>query len=181
MDLTPYYAHAEDCIHFHQTCANALAPFPTASNPQHTYYAQFKAQCDAYFYLKHRNEARGIGGIFFDDFNELGFENSFALTQSVGNHFLSAYLPIVEKRQNQPYTQQQKAFQSMRRGRYVEFNLVYDRGTLFGLQSGGRVESILMSMPPACSWSYQYPVIEGSEEAKLYQDFLPAKDWLNVD
>lgn len=173
MDLTPYYGQEEDAIHFHRTCANALSPFGEA------YYPRFKKWCDEYFYLKHRSEPRGIGGIFFDDFSELGFEQSFELTRSVGDHFLKAYLPIAERRVALPYTEAERDFQAYRRGRYVEFNLVFDRGTLFGLQSGGRTESILMSMPPKVQWRYDWHPEEGTPEAKLYTDFLVHKDWLN--
>lgn len=172
MDLTPYYGFAEDARHFHGQCQAALAPFGDQ------YYPRFKKWCDEYFYLKHRNEARGIGGIFFDDFHELGLEQSFNLLQSVGNHFLPAYAPIVERRRNVAYGDEQRQFQALRRGRYVEFNLVYDRGTLFGLQSGGRAESILMSMPPLVRWAYEYKPEPNTPEAALYTDFLPARNWL---
>ena len=172
MDLTPIYATEEDAIHFHQTCKDALAPFGA------TYYPRFKAWCDDYFFLKHRNEARGIGGIFFDDFSELGPAPSFALLRSVGDAFLSAYMPIVGRRKDTPYGERERAFQLVRRGRYVEFNLVWDRGTHFGLQSGGRTESILLSMPPLASWAYQQVPEEGSDEAALYQKFLPPRDWV---
>lgn len=171
-DLTPYYGFVEDCQHWHQTALNACQPFGETIHPK------FKQWCDDYFYIKHRNEARGIGGLFFDDYNEISFEHSFALMQSIGNHFLSAYEPIVERRQDHPYGAKEKEFQRFRRGRYVEFNLVYDRGTLFGLQSGGRTESILMSLPPEVQWGYNWQPEEGSAEAKLYSDFLPARDWL---
>lgn len=171
-DLTPYYGFTEDCQHWHQTALIACQPFGE------TIYPKFKKWCDEYFYITHRNEARGIGGLFFDDFNEISFENSFALMQSIGNHFLKAYAPIVERRKSHPYGEREKAFQLYRRGRYVEFNLVYDRGTLFGLQSGGRTESILISLPPEVRWEYNWQPEEGSAEAKLYTDFLPAKDWL---
>lgn len=172
MDLTPYYGFAEDCEHFHRTNKSALDPFNAA------YYPQFKKQCDEYFYLKHRKEPRGIGGIFFDDFNELGFERSFELQRAVGDSFLSAYLPILQRRKDTPYSEQERDFQAYRRGRYVEFNLVYDRGTLFGLQSNGRTESILMSMPPIVKWRYDWKPETGSMEARLYSDFLIDKDWL---
>jgi len=172
MDLTPYYGFEEDAIHFHRTCRNALAPFGA------DYYPAFKKACDKYFYLKHRKEPRGIGGIFFDDFNELGFERSLAMLKSVGDAFLGAYLPILQRRKDTPYTEQERDFQAYRRGRYVEFNLVYDRGTLFGLQSNGRTESILMSMPPIVKWRYEWKPAEGSAEAKLYTDFLIDRDWL---
>lgn len=172
MDLTPYYGFEEDAVHFHRTCRDALAPFGKS------YYPQFKQQCDEYFYLKHRKEPRGIGGIFFDDFNELGFDRSFALQKAVGDSFLNAYLPIVQRRKDTTYGERERDFQAYRRGRYVEFNLVYDRGTLFGLQSNGRTESILMSMPPIVKWRYDWKPSEGSAEAKLYSDFLIDRDWL---
>jgi coproporphyrinogen III oxidase len=172
MDLTPYYGFEDDCIHFHRTNKAALDTFDS------NYYPQFKSQCDTYFYLKHRQEPRGIGGIFFDDFHELGFERSFALQRAVGDAFLQAYLPIVQRRKDTPYTEHERDFQAYRRGRYVEFNLVYDRGTLFGLQSNGRTESILMSMPPIVKWRYDWKPEPGSAESKLYTDFLIDKDWL---
>ncbi len=172
MDLTPYYADAEDAQHFHATCRDALAPFGAG------YYARFKKWCDEYFFLRHRGEARGIGGIFYDDFNELGFERCFAMMRSVGDAFLDAYIPIVERRRQREYGERERRFQAYRRGRYVEFNLVYDRGTLFGLQSGGRAESILMSLPPVVSWRYDWHPEPGSPEARLYTDFLPARDWV---
>jgi coproporphyrinogen III oxidase len=172
MDLTPYYGFAEDCEHFHRTNKTALDAFKPA------YYPKFKKHCDEYFYLKHRKEPRGIGGIFFDDFNELGFEQSFALQRAVGDSFLQAYLPILQRRKDTPYTEHERDFQAYRRGRYVEFNLVFDRGTLFGLQSNGRTESILMSMPPIVKWRYDWKPENGSAEAKLYTDFLIDKDWL---
>ncbi len=172
MDLTPYYGFEDDARHFHRTCRDALAPFGTDLHPR------FKAWCDEYFYLKHRKEPRGVGGIFFDDFNALGFEQSFALAQSVGDHFLKAYLPILQRRRDTPYGERERDFQAYRRGRYVEFNLVYDRGTLFGLQSGGRTESILMSLPPIVKWRYDWQPEAGSPEARLYHDFLTGKDWL---
>ncbi|MDO4683981.1 MAG: oxygen-dependent coproporphyrinogen oxidase [Lautropia sp.] len=172
MDLTPYYGVEDDARHFHQTCFDALEPF----GPEH--YPAMKAWCDRYFFLKHRNEARGIGGIFFDDLNEPDFDTAWALTRSVGDHFLSAYLPIVERRKDTPYGEREREFQALRRGRYVEFNLVLDRGTLFGLASGGRTESILCSMPPIVQWRYQYQPEPGTPEARLYTDFLPARDWL---
>ena len=170
MDLTPYYPFDEDAVHFHKTCKNALEPFGK------DYYPAFKAWCDDYFFLKHRAEARGIGGVFFDDFSELGFEKSFAMTQAVGNAFLDAYVPIVEKRKDHAYGERERDFQAYRRGRYVEFNLVFDRGTHFGLQSGGRAESILMSMPPIVKWRYDWQPEKGSAEAKLYEAIKP-KDW----
>ncbi|WP_131762312.1 oxygen-dependent coproporphyrinogen oxidase [Legionella jamestowniensis] len=172
-DLTPYYGFIEDCKHWHQMAFNACQPFGAEI------YPKFKAWCDQYFYLKHRHEARGIGGLFFDDFNEGGFDNSFALMKSIGDHFIKAYEPIVKKRKEMAYGPREKAFQLYRRGRYVEFNLVYDRGTLFGLQSGGRTESILMSLPPEVHWHYNWHPEKGSPEEKLYTDFLPARDWIS--
>ena len=172
MDLTPYYGFEEDAQHFHQTCRNALDPFGAELHPR------FKQWCDEYFYLKHRKEARGVGGVFFDDFHAAGFEQSFAMTQSVGDHFIDAYLPILKRRKDMAYGERERDFQAYRRGRYVEFNLVFDRGTLFGLQSGGRTESILMSMPPIVKWRYNWQPEAGSPEAKLYTDFLPHRDWL---
>ena len=172
MDLTPYYGFEEDAQHFHQTCRNALAPFGSELHPR------FKQWCDEYFYLKHRKEARGVGGVFFDDFNSAGFEKSFAMTQSVGDHFIDAYLPILKRRKDTAYGERERDFQAYRRGRYVEFNLVFDRGTLFGLQSGGRTESILMSLPPIVKWRYDWQPEAGSPEAKLYTDLLPHRDWL---
>ena len=172
MDLTPYYGFEEDARHFHQSCKDALTPFGA------DLYPRFKQWCDEYFYLKHRKEARGVGGIFFDDFNALDFAQSFAMMQSVGDRFLDAYLPIVQRRQPMPYGERERDFQAYRRGRYVEFNLVYDRGTLFGLQSGGRTESILMSMPPIVKWRYDWQPEPGSSEARLYRDFLPHRDWV---
>lgn len=174
-DLTPYYGFKEDCQHWHQTAHAACQGFGD------NLYDRLKQWCDEYFYLKHRQEARGIGGLFFDDFNEKDFENSFAFMRSVGDHFAKAYAPIVLKRQNTPYGEREKNFQLYRRGRYVEFNLVYDRGTLFGLQSGGRTESILMSLPPQVNWEYNWQPPEGSAEALLYTDFLPAKNWLQKE
>lgn len=174
MDLTPYYGFEEDAQHFHQTCRNALEPFGSELHPR------FKQWCDEYFYLKHRKEARGVGGVFFDDFNSAGFEQSFAMTQSVGDHFIDAYLPILKRRKDIAYGERERDFQAYRRGRYVEFNLVFDRGTLFGLQSGGRTESILMSMPPIVKWRYDWQPEAGSPEAKLYTDFLPHRDWLTA-
>jgi len=172
MDLTPYYGFDEDAVHFHQTCKDALLPFGRDK------YPRFKQWCDEYFYLKHRQEQRGIGGVFFDDFSELGVDQSFAMMQGVAGAFLQAYLPIVKKRQGLPYDEREREFQLYRRGRYVEFNLVWDRGTHFGLQSGGRTESILMSMPPLASWSYQRPVEAGSAEDRLYKEFLVRRDWV---
>ncbi|MDP2962175.1 MAG: oxygen-dependent coproporphyrinogen oxidase [Sulfurimicrobium sp.] len=172
MDLTPYYGYAEDAVHFHQTCFDALQPFGSA------HYPRFKKWCDDYFYLKHRQEPRGIGGIFFDDLNEQDFATSFGLVQSVGDHFLSAYIPILERRKDLSYGERERDFQAYRRGRYVEFNLVFDRGTLFGLQSGGRTESVLMSLPPIVKWRYDWKPEAGSAEARLYSDFLIGKEWL---
>ncbi|HYW58694.1 MAG TPA: oxygen-dependent coproporphyrinogen oxidase [Polaromonas sp.] len=172
MDLTPYYGFEEDAVHFHQTCKAALTPFGEDK------YPRFKKWCDEYFYLKHRNEQRGVGGVFFDDFQELGFEGSLDMMRSVADSFLAAYLPIVERRKDTPYGERERDFQLYRRGRYVEFNLVWDRGTHFGLQSGGRTESILMSMPPLASWSYQRPVEADSAEARLTSEFLVRRDWL---
>lgn len=174
MDLTPYYGFEEDAVHFHQMCSNALKPF------DESYYSRFKKWCDEYFYLKHRQEPRGIGGIFFDDLNDRDFDFSFKLMQSVGDHFLSAYVPILEARMHTPYGERERDFQVYRRGRYVEFNLVYDRGTLFGLQSGGRTESILMSMPPIVKWRYDWKPEPGSAEAKLYSNFLIGRDWVKL-
>ena len=172
MDLTPYYGFAEDARHFHAACRDALAPLGA------DYYPRFKRWCDEYFHLRHRGEARGIGGVFFDDLAERGFEHSFAVMRSVGEAFLPAYLPILEKRRSTPYGERERAFQAYRRGRYVEFNLVYDRGTLFGLQSGGRTESILMSLPPRAEWRYGWQPEPGSAEEKLYSDFLKPRDWI---
>ena len=172
MDLTPYYGFEQDAQHFHRTCRDALAPFGD------DLHARFKQWCDDYFYLKHRQEPRGAGGIFFDDFNELDFERSFAMQRSVGDGFLAAYLPILQRRKDIGYGERERDFQAYRRGRYVEFNLVYDRGTLFGLQSGGRTESILMSMPPVVKWRYDWSPQPGSAEAQLYSDFLIHRDWL---
>ena len=172
MDLTPYYGFDEDAQHFHQSCKSALAPFGD------DYYPRFKKWCDEYFFIKHRHEPRGIGGVFFDDLNDQGFDASFALMQSVGNSFLPAYLPILERRKDLPYGQRERDFQAYRRGRYVEFNLVYDRGTLFGLQSQGRTESILMSLPPIVNWRYDWRPEDGTPEAALYQKFLTGRDWV---
>lgn len=172
MDLTPYYPFEEDVRHFHAVCKSALEPYGAEFHPR------FKAWCDRYFFLKHRNEARGVGGLFFDDFNELGFAESFALTRSVGDAFLTAYLPVIERRQALPFGERERDFQAYRRGRYVEFNLVWDRGTLFGLQSGGRTESILMSMPPEVKWRYAWQPEPGTPEARLYEEFLPPRDWV---
>ena len=172
MDLTPYYGDETDAVHFHQVCKDALAPYGSHLHPR------FKTWCDDYFFLKHRNEPRGIGGIFFDDFSEPDFPTAFALTRSVGDAFLSAYAPIVERRRALPYGEREREFQAYRRGRYVEFNLVFDRGTLFGLQSGGRTESILVSMPPRVSWRYNWHPEPGTPEARLYEVFLKPKDWV---
>ena len=171
MDLTPYYGFEEDAQHFHRMNQDALAPFGDDK------YPRFKKWCDEYFFLKHRNEPRGIGGVFFDDFSELGFEGSFSMMRAVGDAFVAAYLPIVQRRKNLPYAERERDFQAYRRGRYVEFNLVFDRGTLFGLQSGGRTESILMSMPPIVKWRYNWQPVAGSPEARLYSDFLRPRDW----
>lgn len=170
-DLTPFYPFDEDCQHFHQVAKDALDPFGSK------YYGEFKAHCDRYFYLPHRQETRGVGGLFFDDFNSLGFEQSFAMMQAVGNAFVPAYLPIVERRKGLTFGMREREFQLYRRGRYVEFNLVYDRGTLFGLQSGGRTESILMSMPPLARWEYGYVPESGTDEARL-MDYLVPRDWV---
>ena len=172
MDLTPYYGFAEDAVHFHSMCRNALDPFGA------DYHTRYKKWCDEYFYLKHRQEPRGVGGIFFDDLSEGGFEHCLNLVESVGDHFLSAYAPILERRLDTPYGERERDFQAYRRGRYVEFNLVYDRGTIFGLQSGGRTESILMSLPPVVKWRYDWQPEPGSAEARLYSDFLIGRDWI---
>lgn len=171
-DLTPYYPFHEDVIGWHKTARAACDKFGDE------YYPRFKKWCDEYFFLKHRDETRGVGGLFFDDFNELGFERSFAFLQSVGDHFLEAYVPIVDARKNTPYGERERQFQLYRRGRYVEFNLIYDRGTLFGLQSGGRTESILMSLPPQVRWQYNWRPESGTPEDKLYTDYLRPRDWL---
>lgn len=173
-DLTPYYGNDEDCRHWHQVAHDACAPFGEEI------YPRFKQWCDDYFYLKHRQEPRGIGGLFFDDLNELGFDQSFALMQSIGDAYVPALLPIIEKRKDTPYGERQRDFQLHRRGRYVEFNLVWDRGTLFGLQSGGRTESILMSLPPEVRWDYDWKPEAGSEEAVLYERYLQPRNWLEV-
>jgi coproporphyrinogen III oxidase len=172
MDLTPYYGFEEDAVHFHTACRDAVAPFGDDK------YPRFKTWCDEYFFLKHRNEQRGVGGIFFDDYAEGGFDTSFALMRSVGDAFIGAYRPVLERRKDQPYGERERGFQLNRRGRYVEFNLVWDRGTHFGLQSGGRTESILMSMPPLASWSYDRQEAPGSREAELASKFLVRKDWI---
>ncbi len=171
-DLTPYYGFEEDAVHWHQTARQACDPFGTDT------YPRYKKWCDDYFYLKHRAEPRGIGGLFFDDLNEPDFENSFAFMRSVGDHYIPAYTPIVEKRRDHPYGERERDFQLYRRGRYVEFNLVYDRGTLFGLQTGGRTESILMSLPPVVKWRYDWQPEAGSPEAELYDKFLKPGDWI---
>ena len=172
MDLTPYYAFEEDARHFHGQCRSALDAFDAA------YYPRFKRWCDEYFHIRHRAEPRGIGGIFFDDFADRDFAFSFALARSVGDHFVPAYMPVLERRMAVPFGTRERDFQAYRRGRYVEFNLVYDRGTLFGLQSGGRTESILMSMPPAAAWRYDWKPEPGSPEERLYTEFLVPRDWV---
>jgi coproporphyrinogen III oxidase len=172
MDLTPYYAWEDDVRHFHRVCRDALEPFGTER------HARYKRWCDEYFFIRHRNEPRGVGGIFFDDLHDPDFDTCFALARSVGEHFLPAYVPIVERRRDVSFGERERDFQAYRRGRYVEFNLVYDRGTLFGLQSGGRAESILMSMPPRVAWRYDWSPAAGTPEARLYADFLPPRDWL---
>ena len=171
MDLTPAYGFDDDAVHFHRTCRDAVAPFGEGL------HAEFKAWCDRYFFLKHRNEMRGVGGLFYDDFHALGFERCFALMRSVGDAFLPAYVPILERRKDTAYGDEQRHWQSLRRGRYVEFNLVFDRGTLFGLQSGGRTESILMSMPPAASWRYDVTPAAGTPEAELATRYLVPREW----
>jgi coproporphyrinogen III oxidase len=173
MDLTPYYPFEDDCVHFHQVNRAALENFPGLHD-------RFKKACDAYFFLRHRNEPRGIGGTFFDDFTEGGFENAFDVMRSVGGAFLPAYVPIVERRRGMPYGTREREFQAYRRGRYVEFNLVWDRGTLFGLQSGGRAESILMSLPPIVRWRYDWTPEPGSPEARLTDVLMPPRDWANL-
>ncbi|MEN3159551.1 oxygen-dependent coproporphyrinogen oxidase [Alkalimonas sp. NCh-2] len=174
-DLTPFYPFEEDVVHWHQVAKAAVEPFGAE------YYPRYKQWCDDYFYLKHRGETRGVGGLFFDDLNEPGFEQSFALMRAVGEAFLPAYLPLVERRKETPYGERERQFQLYRRGRYVEFNLVFDRGTLFGLQSGGRTESILMSMPPLVRWQYGYQPEPGSPEALLYERYLQPQDWLGIN
>lgn len=171
-DLTPYYGNEADVVHWHQTAKNACDPFGDEV------YPRYKKWCDDYFYLKHRNEARGVGGLFFDDLNSQGFEQSFAFLRAVGDSYVPAYQPILAARKNTPYGERERQFQLYRRGRYVEFNLVYDRGTLFGLQTGGRTESILMSLPPLVRWEYDFQPEAGSPEAELYERFLPHRDWL---
>ncbi len=172
MDLTPYYGDEDDVRHFHRTCRAALAPFGDGV------HARYSKWCDEYFYLKHRREPRGIGGIFYDDLQDGGFERCFALTRSVGDHFLDAYAPILVRRKDTPFGERERDFQAYRRGRYVEFNLVWDRGTLFGLQSNGRTEAILMSLPPIVKWRYDWKPAPGTPEARLYSEFLVARDWL---
>lgn len=171
-DLTPYYGNEEDCRHWHQTAKDACDPFGDDIFPH------YKKWCDDYFHIKHRDEPRGVGGLFFDDLNELGFEQSFALMQSIGNAYIEAYVPIVERRKAEPYGEREREFQAYRRGRYVEFNLVYDRGTLFGLQSGGRTESILMSLPPDVKWGYDWHPEPNTREAELYSRYLKPRNWL---
>ena len=171
-DLTPYYPFREDVVHWHQVARDACSPFGIQ------YYPRFKQWADEYFYLKHRDETRGVGGLFFDDLNEESFDHSFGLMKSVGDHYIKAYQPIVSQRKGIKYGERERDFQLYRRGRYVEFNLVYDRGTLFGLQTGGRTESILMSLPPLVKWRYQWAPEPGSPEEKLYTEFLGARDWL---
>ncbi len=173
-DLTPYYGFDEDCVHWHQTAKEACEPFGE------DIYARYKRWCDEYFYLKHRDEPRGIGGLFFDDLNELGFDQSFALMRSIGDAYTKAYTPIIEKRRDLSFGERERDFQLHRRGRYVEFNLVFDRGTLFGLQTGGRTESILMSLPPEVRWDYNWKPAAGSEEAKLTDYYLQSRDWLGA-
>jgi len=171
-DLTPYYPRREDVVHWHQTARAACTPFGD------DVYRRYKGWCDEYFYLRHRDETRGVGGLFFDDLNEWGFERSFAFMRSVGDHYLPAYRPLVQRRKDTPFGDRERDFQLYRRGRYVEFNLVYDRGTLFGLQSGGRTESILMSLPPLVKWRYNWRPEPGSPEAELYENYLRPRDWL---
>lgn len=171
-DLTPYYGFEEDCVHWHRTAKAACQPFGDSV------YADFKRWCDDYFYLKHRQEPRGVGGLFFDDYNTGDFDRDFAFMKSVGDSYIEAYEPIVRRRMSQPWGEREREFQLYRRGRYVEFNLVYDRGTLFGLQSGGRTESILMSLPPLVRWEYGFQPETGSEEARLTEYFLTGRDWL---
>jgi coproporphyrinogen III oxidase len=171
-DLTPYYPYDEDVLHWHRTAREACQPYGAER------YERYKSWCDRYFFLPHRNETRGVGGLFFDDLNDGGFEQSFAFLRSIGDHFLPAFMPILERRKDQPYGDRERQFQLYRRGRYVEFNLVYDRGTLFGLQSHGRTESILMSLPPLVRWEYDFRPAPGSPEARLYEDFLRPRDYL---
>jgi coproporphyrinogen III oxidase len=174
-DLTPYYPYDEDIVEWHRNAKAACDPFGA------DVYARYKDWCDRYFYLKHRGETRGTGGLFFDDLNEWGFDTSFAFMRSIGDHYLGGYLPIVERRKDTPWGERERKFQLYRRGRYVEFNLVYDRGTIFGLQSGGRTESILMSLPPLVRWEYDYHPEPGSPEERLYRDFLRPRDWLGLE
>jgi coproporphyrinogen III oxidase len=176
MDLTPYYGFEDDAKHFHLTCKRALEPYGADCGVD--LYARYKKWCDDYFFLKHRNEPRGIGGIFFDDLAAPDFATAFSIVRSVGDHFITAYAPILERRRAAPWGDAERAFQCYRRGRYVEFNLVQDRGTLFGLQSGGRTESILMSLPPAVTWRYGWKPAPGSAEERLYTDFLKPRDWV---
>lgn len=171
-DLTPYYGNDDDCRHWHQTAKDVCTPFGEEV------YPKYKKWCDEYFYLKHRDEPRGVGGLFFDDLNEWGFEKSFAFMQSVGNSYTQAYVPIFERQKNTEFSESQRQFQLYRRGRYVEFNLIYDRGTLFGLQTGGRTESILMSLPPLVRWEYDWQPEAGSKEAKLYEHYLKPQEWV---
>jgi coproporphyrinogen III oxidase len=173
-DLTPYYGNKDDCRHWHQTAFDACQPFGE------DIYPRFKKWCDEYFYLKHRDEPRGVGGLFFDDLNELGFEKSFAFMQAVGDSYVDAYRPIMAQRKDTAYGEREREFQLYRRGRYVEFNLVFDRGTLFGLQTGGRTESILMSLPPLVRWEYDWQPEPGTPEAELYDVYLQPCDWLNA-
>ncbi len=168
----PYYAHEEDCVHWHRVARDACAPFGA------DVYPRYKEWCDRYFHLKHRNEPRGIGGLFFDDLNQWDFDTCFAFIRAIGDAYIDAYLPIVQRRKHTPFDERQREFQAYRRGRYVEFNLVFDRGTLFGLQSGGRTESILMSLPPQVRWGYDWKPEPGSEEARLTEYFLADRDWL---
>jgi coproporphyrinogen III oxidase len=174
MDLTPYYGFEEDAVHFHRTCRDALAPFGADLHPK------YKRWCDDYFYLRHRREPRGVGGIFFDDVAEGGFDRCLALARSVGEHFLPAYAPILARRKDLPFGERERDFQCYRRGRYVEFNLVWDRGTLFGLQSNGRTEAILMSLPPLVKWRYDWRPEPGSAEDRLYTDFLVPRNWADA-
>ena len=174
MDLTPYYGYDEDAIHFHRSCRAAVAPFGA------DLYPRWKQACDDYFYLKHRREPRGVGGIFFDDLADGGFDRSFAIVRSVGDAFTDAYVPILERRRGRPYGERERDFQAYRRGRYVEFNLVWDRGTLFGLQSNGRTEAILMSLPPRASWRYDWHPEPGKAEARLYERYLVPRDWADA-
>ena len=174
-DLTPYYGNSDDCIHWHTVARGACAPFGA------DVYPRFKTWCDDYFYLPHRQETRGVGGLFFDDLHQGGFEQSFAFVRAVGESYLAAYRPILARRKAMPYGERERQFQLYRRGRYVEFNLIYDRGTIFGLQSGGRTESILMSLPPLVTWKYDWSPEPGSPEELLYRDFLRPRDWLQQD